>query len=82
MQKLKTVESTLPECFLQRLGRVVDWEHETEQKSINAYDSLSNLNNAFSAPNIWTVDDGCLAKFRSDPVIENTQVEATRLYNI
>lgn len=39
---------------------------------------LSNLNNAFSAPNIWTVDEGCLAKFRSDPVIEHIQVEATR----
>ena len=29
---------------------------------------ITNLNNAFSAPKIWTVDDGCLAKFRSDPV--------------
>ena len=42
---------------------------------------FSNLNNAFSAPNIWTVDDGCLAKFRSDPVIEHSQVEAKRQLN-
>ena len=28
------------------------------------------LNNAFSAPRIWTVDDGCFARFMREPEME------------
>ena len=35
---------------------------------------FTNLNKAFSAPSICTVDDGCLAKLSREPVRKHTQV--------
>lgn len=35
---------------------------------------FSALNNAFSAPRIWTVEDGCLAKFNNEPVKHKTNI--------
>jgi hypothetical protein len=32
------------------------------------------LNRAFSAPRIWTVEAGCLARFNRDPVRENQRI--------